>query len=403
MEVLILSRAIAGVGGGGLISLSYIVVADITSVKERAKYMAGLGAMVGSGNMLGPLIGGALTDKLTWRWCFYINLPVGAITFLFFVLFCNIPRKAVNTWETVKNVDLLGSFVLLVSLMAFNIPILLGGTTWAWNSPQVIVLLVLSAIGLSLFVYIEFRVAVDPVVPPPIWRSPFIMAMAGISFFVGGGIQSCFMYISLFLEFIDGYNAIQVGGINAVVCTFYIIVTVASGIVLSKKGHYISFFIVGPLVWIAGNIWIANFTKDSGLNQIITSCAVLGLAIGCMVQLRISALQLGVEKELIPIATGICTSAMSIGANVAVSVIGTILNNLLITKTDGAIELHAVIDALNSNGHQVNVSQYITLSKLLQILAISSEIPKDLILTAADQLKRGFNDAFKVAFLSQLA
>ncbi|KAJ3289326.1 hypothetical protein HDU79_004150 [Rhizoclosmatium sp. JEL0117] len=212
------------------------------------------------------------------------------------------------------------------------------------------------------------------------------------------------MYISLFLEFIDGYNAIQVGGINAVVCTFYIIVTVASGIVLSKKGTSLhKLFIVGPLVWIAGNIWIANFTKDSGLNQIITSCAVLGLAIGCMVQLRISALQLGVEKELIPIATGICTSAMSIGANVAVSVIGTILNNLLIAKTDGAIELHAVIDTLNSNGHQVNVSQYITLSKLLQRLAISSEIPKDVILTAADQLKRGFNDAFKVAFLSQLA
>ncbi|KAJ3053469.1 hypothetical protein HDU99_007969, partial [Rhizoclosmatium hyalinum] len=95
--------------------------------------MAGLGAMVGAGNTLGPFLGGLFTDHLNWRWCFYMNLPVGFLNFLFVVLYCNIPRTEENVWDKVKRVDFLGSFVLLCTLMAFNIPILLGGTTWAWG------------------------------------------------------------------------------------------------------------------------------------------------------------------------------------------------------------------------------------------------------------------------------
>ncbi|KAJ3279742.1 hypothetical protein HDU79_000339 [Rhizoclosmatium sp. JEL0117] len=406
MEVLILGRAIAGVGGGGLVPLAYIVIADITSAKERPKYLAGIGAMVGSGNMLGPLLGGAFTDHLTWRWCFYMNLPVGFLTLAFIVLFCNVPRTPGDIFSKLKHVDFLGSFVLLLTLMAFNIPVLLGGTTWLWSSPQVIALYVLSTMGFIVFIYIEFCVALDPVVPPPIWKNSFIMAMAGISFFVGGVIQSCFMFISLFLEFIDGYTAMQVGGLNVIVCLFYIGATVVSSIILSRKGHYISFFFAGPLLWLVGNVWTANITKNSGLAQIVGIFAIFGLGIGCLVQLRISTLHFQLEKDIIPIATGICTSSMSIGANVAVSVIGTVLNNLIVTKTADAVELQYAVTLLNEKGYQVGVLQYITLSRLLARIPQAPGAPQSLVSlfeAASDQLKNGFNEAFKYSFLSQLA
>ncbi|KAJ3289325.1 hypothetical protein HDU79_004149 [Rhizoclosmatium sp. JEL0117] len=406
MEVLIFGRAIAGIGGGGLLPLSYIVVSDITSSKDRGKYMAGLGAMVGAGNTLGPFLGGLFTDHLNWRWCFYLNLPVGFLNFIFVVLYCNIPRAEGDVWDKVKRVDFLGSFVLLCTLMAFNIPILLGGTTWAWGSPQVIVLLIISVLGLILLAYIEFRVAIDPVVPPPIWQNSFIVAMAGISFFVGGGIQSTFIFFSLFLEYIDNYKPLQVGGVTCVVCVFYIVVTMFSGSVFSKKGRYVEFFIAGPIIWAAACVWISHLTKDFGAGHVIGSSVILGIGIGTMVQLRISALQLNIDKEFVPIATGICTSTTNIGANVIVSIIGTILNNLIIAKTDGSSELHAAIDFLNFREFQVDVVQYITLAKLLEVVPKSATFPQNatvLFEIAADQLKTGFNEAYKYSFLSQLS
>ncbi|ORY36926.1 MFS general substrate transporter [Rhizoclosmatium globosum] len=362
MEVLILGRAIAGVGGGGLVPLAYIVIADITSAKERSKYLAGIGAMVGSGNMLGPLLGGAFTDHLTWRWCFYMNLPVGFLTLAFIVLFCNVPRTPGDIFSKLKHVDFLGSFVLLLTLMAFNIPVLLGGTTWLWSSPQVIALFVLSTMGFIVFIYIEFCVALDPVVPPPIWKNSFIMAMAGISFFVGGVIQSCFMFISLFLEFIDGYTAMQVGGLNVIVCVFYI-ATVVSSIILSRKAPYFN-------------------TSLSVRERHNSDC----------------------DRNMYQLYE--YRSPFSQFRNVAVSVIGTVLNNLIVTKTADAVELQYAVTLLNEKGYQVGVLQYITLSRLLARIPQAPGAPQSLVSlfeAASDQLKNGFNEAFKYSFLSQLA
>ncbi|KAJ3279736.1 hypothetical protein HDU79_000341 [Rhizoclosmatium sp. JEL0117] len=132
-------------------------------------------------------------------------------------------------------------------------------------------------------------------------------------------------------------------------------------------------------------------------------CAMLGLGIGSMVQLRISALQLEVDNDLIPIATGICTSSMSIGANVVVSIMGTILNNLILANTSEAIELQSAIKIFNGKGLNVDVSQYIILLKLLELWKPSSNESESLFGVACEQLKYGFNEAFKYSFMSQLA
>ncbi|ORY36912.1 MFS general substrate transporter [Rhizoclosmatium globosum] len=313
MEVLILGRAIAGIGGGSMMPLSYIIIGDITNTKERTKFMSFLGVAVGLGNLLGPLLGGVFTNSLNWRWCFYINLPVGFLAFLVLLVSFNIPKPEGSILQKLKNVDFLGAIVLLFTMFAFNIPLLIGGITWAWNSFQVIVLFVLSFLGVLAFVYIESRAASDPIVPLSLFKSPFTAASIGISFFLGAFANSFIFYYGLLLEFILGYSSIEVGGIYAGTCFSYVIVTILSGAILSRKNHYISFFIIGPLFFIGTVAMVSQFTKNTLLWQTIFATLLFGIGMGAIFQLRISILPIGAPKELIPIATAVCVSAFAVG------------------------------------------------------------------------------------------
>ncbi|ORY36915.1 MFS general substrate transporter [Rhizoclosmatium globosum] len=403
MEVLIFGRALAGVGGGGFLPLSFIIIADMTTLQDRSKYNSILGSAMGLGSILGPLLGGTFSDRLNWRWCFWINIPIGLISFAFIMTNLKISTTQENVLAKLRNVDVLGALTLLITLLAFNIPILLGGTTWAWDSAQVITLFVLSVLGGLVFLWIEFRVASDPIIPPAIFKVRWITASIALSFCMGAVMNSYLFYFSLLLEFIFEFSAVKTGEINVISCGTYVVFTVVSGAILAKRGHYISFFIVGPILWAISIIWVANFTKDTDMGQIVGSLLFLGTAGGLMITTRISAMQLHVPTHFLPICQGIVSCCFAVGANVAISITGTILNNLLVIKTNDSAELHTAIDMLIKEGFQVTVSQYITLAKTFQKLLQSSGSEETLFSAALIQLKSGWNDAFKYAYMSNLA
>ncbi|KAJ3279272.1 hypothetical protein HDU79_000741 [Rhizoclosmatium sp. JEL0117] len=403
MEVLIFGRALAGVGGGGFLPLSFIIIADMTTLQDRAKYNSILGSAMGLGSIFGPLLGGTFSDRLNWRWCFWINIPIGLISFAFIAANLKLPMDKENVLAKLQNVDLLGAFILLITLLAFNIPILLGGTTWAWNSVQLISLFLLSVIGGVVFMWIEFRVASDPIIPPAIFKERWITASIVLSFFMGAVMNSYLFYFSLLLEFIFEFSAVKSGEINVISCGTYVLFTVVSGAILAKRGHYISFFIVGPILWAISIVWVANFTKNTDMGQVVGSLLFLGIAGGLMITTRISAMQLHVPTQFLPICQGIMSCCFAVGANVAISITGTILNNLLFVKTNDSVELHTAIGMLIKEGFQVTVSQYITLAKTFEKLVESGGNEATLFGIALVQLKSGWNDAFKYAYLSNLA
>ncbi|KAL2915075.1 hypothetical protein HK105_205399 [Polyrhizophydium stewartii] len=159
MKMLIISRAIAGLGGGGIFSLAIIIISDLVPLKDRAKYQGLIAACFGLASVAGPLLGGLFTDKLSWRWNFYINGPLGAVTIVVAMFILKLPHTGGDWRESFARVDFLGTTVLVAGVITFLIPIQGGGTLYEWNSPTVISLFIVGAVLLIAFVLIELRVA----------------------------------------------------------------------------------------------------------------------------------------------------------------------------------------------------------------------------------------------------
>ncbi|CAG8506507.1 5007_t:CDS:2, partial [Dentiscutata erythropus] len=165
MTMLIISRGVAGIGGGGLIGMILIIISEIVSIKDRGKYQGMIGGCFGIASVVGPLLGGAFTDKVTWRWAFFINLPLGVITFFTVVFLLHLPIPTGSLWAKLKLIDWLGSFTLVASTILLLLPLNWAGSTYAWSDPIIIVLLCLGAVGYIIFILIEAKFAEVPIAP----------------------------------------------------------------------------------------------------------------------------------------------------------------------------------------------------------------------------------------------
>ncbi|CAG8693633.1 24703_t:CDS:2, partial [Dentiscutata erythropus] len=165
MVSMIIYRAIAGIGGGGIIGLVTIIITDIVSAKDQGKYQGLIGACFGIASVAGPLIGGAFTDHVSWRWCFFINLPLGAITILAVIVFLHMKRQTGSLLGKFKRIDFLGIIIMIAATVCLLLPLNWGGSTYAWNSPVIIALLCAGVVGYIIFGLVEIYVASEPVAP----------------------------------------------------------------------------------------------------------------------------------------------------------------------------------------------------------------------------------------------
>ncbi|MFF9566269.1 MFS transporter [Streptomyces sp. NPDC014685] len=331
MPQLIGFRALQGLGGGGLMVLSMAIVGDLVAPRERGKYQGLFGAVFGTTSVLGPLLGGFFTEHLSWRWVFYINLPIGVVALLVIAAALHIPVH-----RTKHTIDYLGTFLIASVATCLVLVASLGGTTWAWGSAQIIGLTVLSVLLLLAFVGVE-RHAAEPVLPPKLFRIRTFSLVAVISFVVGFAMFGAMTYLPTFLQVVHGITP-TMSGVHMLPMVFGLLLTsTASGQVVSRTGRWKVFPIAGTGITVIGLLLLHRLTETSGTWQMSAYFFVFGAGLGLVMQVLVLVAQNAVTYQDLGVATSGATFFRSIGASFGVAVFGTVFTNRLTDELTAAL------------------------------------------------------------------
>ncbi|WP_435970352.1 DHA2 family efflux MFS transporter permease subunit [Streptomyces sp. Qhu_M48] len=328
MPQLIAFRAVQGLGGGGLMVLSMAIVGDLVSPRERGKYQGLFGAVFGATSVLGPLLGGLFTEHLSWRWVFYINLPIGIVALFVIAAVLHIPVRS-----TRHTIDYLGTFLIASVATCLVLVASLGGTTWAWGSAQIIGLAVLGAVLLVWFVQVERR-AVEPVLPLKLFRIRTFTLVSVISFVVGFAMFGAMTYLPTFLQVVQGVTPTMSGVHMLPMVLGLLITSTVSGQIVSRTGRWKVFPILGTALTALGLLLLNELTETSTTWEMSFYFFVFGAGLGLVMQVLVLVVQNAVSYEDLGVATSGATFFRSIGASFGVAVFGTIFTTRLTHKLD---------------------------------------------------------------------
>ncbi|MFC9506732.1 DHA2 family efflux MFS transporter permease subunit [Streptomyces sp. NPDC057002] len=318
MTQLIAFRALQGLGGGGLIVLSMAVVGDLVPPRERGRYQGLFGAVFGATSVLGPLLGGLFTQHLSWRWVFYVNLPVGVVALAVIATVLHLPRRSQR-----HVIDYLGTFLIAAVATCLVLVASLGGTTWGWGSAQLIGLAVLGVVLAVAFVAVERRAA-EPVLPLKLFRVRTFTLAAVISFVVGFAMFGAMTYLPTFLQVVQGVSPTMSGVHMLPMVLGLLLASTASGQIVSRTGRWKVFPIAGTGVTTLGLLLLHQLDENSSTVELSGFFLVFGLGLGLVMQVLVLIVQNAVPYEDLGVATSGATFFRSIGASFGVAVFGTI-------------------------------------------------------------------------------
>jgi EmrB/QacA subfamily drug resistance transporter len=321
MTELIIYRSIQGLGAGAMMPIAMAIIGDIFSPAERGKWQGLIVAVFGLASIVGPTLGGWITDNWGWRWVFYVNMPVGVIAIITagFVM-----PKLVTRRQHI--IDYLG----VVTLIAGTVPLLLAfswaGTQYPWVSWQVISMFIFSAVMLVIFVLVEMR-AVEPIISPQLFKNSIFTVSTISMFLVSAGMFGAILYLPLFVQGVLGNSATDSGLVLTPLMLGFMFSSIVGGQLLSRTGRYKILAMAGFTIAAIGMFLLSRMTPDTSQSEVVRNMIITGLGIGVMMSLFTIIVQNAFPYRQLGEVTASLTFFRSIGSTMGVAVMGTIMIN----------------------------------------------------------------------------
>jgi EmrB/QacA subfamily drug resistance transporter len=326
MTELIAFRAVQGLGGGGLMVTTMAAVGDIIAPRDRGRYQGLFGGVFGISTVIGPLLGGFFVDSLSWRWIFYVNLPLGLIALG--VIGVAFPA---HTKQVRHQIDYLGAAVLAACLSAIVLFTSLGGTSYAWGSPFIVALIIVSVVMLVLFPFVEARAA-EPIVPLALFRNRTFVVTSAVGFIIGLALFGAVTFLPLYLQVVKGHSPTVSGLLITPMMAGLLVTSILSGNLISRYGHYRPFPIAGTAIMAVGLFLLSSISVSTPTIRTAAYMVVLGLGLGMVMQVLVLAVQNSVDYQYLGVATSGSTLFRQIGGSIGVSVFGAIFSSNLASE-----------------------------------------------------------------------
>jgi len=316
---LVAARTVQGLGIGTMVPLSQAIIGDLIPPRERGKYQGLLGAVFGLASIVGPVVGGFITDHLSWRWLFFVNVPVGLATLAVIAAYMHVPHEARR-----RAIDLPGILTLSAALLGVLLATELGGTQFPWLSPQIAGLYGVGLAAAVAFVLVERR-AVEPVLPLHLWRNPvFVLANLG-NMGVAVGMFGAIYFIPLFVQGVIGQTAANSGAILMPMLLTMIVASTLNGQLMSRTGRYKLPLVAGVAAMVAGYVLLAVMDAGTDSGTVARNMIVIGCGLGLAMQTFTLIVQNTVPRADLGTATSATQMFRSIGSAIGVTVMGTLL------------------------------------------------------------------------------
>jgi hypothetical protein len=358
MPMLIAGRALQGMASGGLIQLSMIVVSDLFSVRKRALYMGFSGFVWALAGSAGPLIGGAFTQSVTWRWCFWINVPICGLTFFLSLVFLDVNNPRTKLGEGLKAVDWFGTFFILAITILVLVGLDFGGNIFPWNSPKVICLIVFGTVTIGFFLFNEQRLAKYPLMPLGVFKSWSNDAVFLVVFAHGMVLIGVEYYMPLYLQSVQQASPLRSGVLLLPLIVVQACFEILSGYLIHRTGRYREFIWAGSILMTIGTGLYITFGANTSIAVIVGLEIVGAPGPALLFQAPVAAIQNTVSQGDTAAATSSLLFLRSIAMSLSVVVGGVVFQNSMDARQSSLAAAglsESVLDALSGSQAAANV------------------------------------------------